>query len=134
MTEQNVRQNNVLANVRIQTDIALWKLLLQGSKKSHKMSRVEAFYDLIDRHCIAVLKGEDGHINGTVHNMAKTWGWDRETVAKFLDNLEQLGAVTIDMDGHRKTIRVNCVKTVTNSGASQKPSDVIFPSSSTNGT
>ena len=106
MNEQNTQQNNALAGLTIQTDIALWRLLLQGMKKSHKLSRVEAFYDLIDRHCIAMLKGEDDHINGTIHNMAKSWGWDRETVAKFLDNLQQLGAVTLDTDGSRKTVRL----------------------------
>ncbi len=135
MNEQNTQQNNALAGLTIQTDIALWRLLLQGMKKSHKLSRVEAFYDLIDRHCIAMLKGEDDHISGTIHNMAKAWGWDRETVAKFLDNLQQLGMVTIDTDGNRKTVRLNCVTLPKMySGASEKPSDVKIPSSATNGT
>lgn len=135
MNEQNTQQNNALAGLTIQTDIALWRLLLQGMKKSHKLSRVEAFYDLIDRHCIAMLKGESDHIAGTIHNMAKAWGWDRETVAKFLDNLQQLGMVTIDTDGNRKTVRLNCVTLPQmNSGASEEPSDVKTPSSATNGT
>ena len=135
MNEHNTRQSNALAGLTIQTDIALWQLLLQGIKKSHKLSRVEAFYDLIDRHCIAMLKGEDGHISGTIHNMAKSWGWDRETIAKFLDNLQQLGTVTVDTNGNRKTVRLNCVTLPkTDSGASEKPSDVKTPSSSTNGT
>lgn len=135
MNEQNTRQSNALAGLTIQTDITLWLMLLQGIKKSHKLSRVEAFYDLIDRHCIAMLKGEDDHINGTIHNMAKSWGWDRETVAKFLDNLQQLGMVTIDTNGNRKTIRLNCVTLPkTDSGVSEKPSDVKTPSSSTNWT
>lgn len=102
--------NNVLSDITIITDMALWKLLLHGMKKSHKLSRVEAFYDLIDRHCIALLKGEDEHISGTTHSLAKVWGWDRETVAKFLDSLEQLGTVTIDMVNKRKTIRMNGVR------------------------
>ena len=86
MNEQNTQQNNALAGLTIQTDIALWRLLLQGIKKSHKLSRVEAFYDLIDRHCIAMLKGEDDHISGTIHNMAKAWGWDRAKVHGHLQS------------------------------------------------
>lgn len=135
MNQQNTQQNNALAGLTIQTDIALWQLLLQGMKKSNKLSRAEAFFDLIDRHCIAMLKGENDHISGTIHNMAKAWGWDRDTVARFLDNLQQLGVVTINSDGNRKTVRLNCVTlTKTNPGASQMPSDAKTPSPAANGT
>lgn len=135
MNEQNVLQNNALAELKIQTDIPLWKLLLQGIKKTHKLSRVEAFYDLIDRQCVSMLKGGDTHLSGSIIEIAKAWGWDRETVGRFLDNLEQLGAVSIDIEGNRKTFRMNCIviqQTV--SGDTQKPSEAKLPSSATNGT
>ena len=133
MNEQSTQQNNALSDLKIQTDIALWQLLLQGMKKSHKLSRVEAFYDLIDRHFIAMLKGESDYLSGTIHNMAKTW--DRETVAKFLDSLQQLGVVTLSTDGNRKTVRLNCVTLPKmSSGDSENPSDTKTPSSPTNGT
>lgn len=135
MAEQNVLQNNALAELKIQTDIPLWKLLLQGIKKTHKLSRVEAFYDLIDRQCVSMLKGGDTHLSGSIIEIAKAWGWDRETVGRFLDNLEQLGAVSIDIEGNRKTFRMNCIvipQTV--SGDTQKPSEAKSPSSATNGT
>ena len=109
MAEQNVHQNNALAELKIQTDIPLWKLLLQGIKKTHKLSWVEAFYDLIDRQCVSILKGGDTHLSGSIIEIAKAWGWDRETVGRFLDNLEQLGAVSIDIEGNRKTFRMNCI-------------------------
>ena len=135
MNEQNTQQNNALAGLTIQTDIALWRLLLQGMKKSHKLSRVEAFYDLIDRHCIAMLKGEDGHTSGTIHNMAKAWGWDRDTVGRFLDSLQQLGMLTIITDGNRKTFQLNCVTVHgTVSGDTHEPSEAKTPSPATNGT
>ena len=135
MAEQNVLQNNVLTKVKIQTDIPLWKLLLQGIKKTHKLTRVEAFYDLIDRQCVSLLKGEDTHLSGNINEISKAWGWDRETVGRFLDNLEQLGILTIDLDGNRKAFRMNCIvipQTV--SGDTQKPSEAKSPSSLTNGT
>ena len=135
MTEQNTQQNNILKKVRIQTDISLWKMLLQGIKKTHKLSRVEAFYDLIDRQCVSMLKGEDSHLSGSILEIAKAWGWDRETVGRFLDNLEQLGVVTIDMEGNRKTVRMNCITlTKDSSGALQGLSELKTPSSATHST
>lgn len=135
MNEQKAHPNNALTELKIQTDIPLWKLLLQGIKKTHKLSRVEAFYDLIDRQCISLLRGGDTHLSGSIIEIAKAWGWDRETVGRFLDNLEQLGAVSIDIDGNRKTFRMNCIifpQTV--SGEPQNPSEAKSPSSATNGT
>lgn len=129
MNERSTQQNNALAGLTIQTDIAFWRLLLQGVGKSHKFTRTEAFYDLIDRHCIALLKGEGDHVSGSINSMAKTWGWDRETVARFIDNLQQLGMVTIETEGNRKVIRLNCVTLQqAHPGASEKPSDAKTPS------
>lgn len=38
-----------ITQMKLVTDIRLWQLLLQGMKKQHKMTRVEALYDLIHR-------------------------------------------------------------------------------------
>lgn len=103
MTTQNEHQNSANAQIIIQTDIPFWNFLVQGMKKAHKVSRVQAFCDLIDRQRIALLKGENENLTGTIQDMAKAWGWDRETVARFLDNLEQLGVLTVDTTGNRKT-------------------------------
>lgn len=93
--------------MKIVTDIRLWQLLLQGMKKQHKLTRVEAFYDLIDRQHIAMLTSTCEHMRGSVLEFSKAWGWDRETVMRFLDNLEQLGVVTIHMAGNRKAVKLN---------------------------
>lgn len=103
MAIQNEHKNNANAQMQILTDIPLWNFLVQGMKKAHKVSRVQAFCDLIDRQRIALLKGENENLNGTIQDMAKAWGWDRETVARFLDNLEQLGVLTVQTTGNRKT-------------------------------
>ncbi len=127
--QQNKQQNKALIGMTVQTDMALWQLLLQGVKKSHKLSRLEAFCDLLNRHSFAALKGGDEHIEGTVHRLAKAWGWDRVTVSHFLTNLEQIGAVTIDTGGIRKAVKVNNV-TITK-GVPEVPEK---PSSAVNGT
>lgn len=103
MTTQNEHQNSANAQIIIQTNIPLWDFLVQGIKKAHKVSRVQAFHDLIDRQRIALLKGEDENLTGTIQDMAKAWGWDRDTVARFLDNLEQLGVLTVETTGNRKS-------------------------------
>lgn len=103
MTETKDIQMNIV------TDIRLWNLLLQGHKKSHGHTRVEAFYDLIDRQRIALLTSEDDCLKGSVMEFSKVWGWDRETVVRFLDNLEQIGVLTVRMAGNRKVVRLNYV-------------------------
>ena len=103
MSTLNEHQNSANAQMIIQTDIPFWDFLVQGIKKAHKVSRVQAFHDLIDRQRIALLKGENENIGGTIQDMAKAWGWDRETVARFLDNLEQLGLLTVETTGNRKS-------------------------------
>lgn len=106
MTTQNEHQNSANAQIIIQTDIAFWNFLVQGIKKTHKVSRVQAFYDLIDRQRIALLKGENENLIGTIQDMAKAWGWDRYTVTRFLDQLEQLGKLTVETTGNRKSFKL----------------------------
>lgn len=107
MAQINETQNNALKQVMIQTDIPLWKMLLQCGKKEHKLSRPEAFFDLLDRQLVADLKGGNGYLEGTIPDLVRKWRWDRETVWKFLLGLSQLGAVTISTVANRKVIRVN---------------------------
>lgn len=133
MNEQSTQQNNAEYSVTIPASRKLWKYLLQGQRNStKKLSRVQAFYDLIERQHTALLKGEDSR-SASIIELTKAWHWNRDTVAKFLDNLQQLGAVTLDTDGNRKKVRLNCVTHhKPNSGASQKPSDTKTPLPATN--
>jgi hypothetical protein len=101
MKEENVNE------MKIQTDIRLWNLLLQGSKKSHKLSKAEAFYDLLNRQRIALLTRGDEYLDGSVLEFSKAWGWDRETVGKFLEKLQDLNILTLRMVGNRKAVRLN---------------------------
>lgn len=135
MTTQNSHQKDDFENVKILTDIALWKLLTEDIKKTHKLSRVQAFFNLIDIQCIATLKGGDAHIAGSIMQFAKAWGWDRKTVGRFLDNLQQLGVLTIITDGKRKTLRLQCMghrEAVPRD--THEPSEAKTPSLPSNGT
>lgn len=135
MTTQNSHQKDDFENVKILTDIALWKLLTEDIKKTHKLSRVQAFYDLIDRQRIATIVGGHTNLEKSFTALAKAWGWDRYTVTRFLDSLQQLGILTIITDGNRKTFRLNCVTVHgTVPGDTHEPSEAKTPSPATNGT
>ena len=91
----------------LMTDMALWNFLMQGMKKSHKVSRVQAFADLLDRQRIALLeKQDDDNLKGSIQDMAATWGWSRKTVSQFLENLKRFGVLTISREGSQKTFRL----------------------------
>ena len=104
--EQN---NSDKTQLKIVTDTRLWNLLLQGMKKSEKLTKVEAFNDLIERQRIALLTSDDEYMKGNVLEFSKAWGWDRETVNRFLERLQELDIVTISMTGNRKAIKLNYI-------------------------
>ena len=71
-----------------------------------------------------MLKGDDDYLKGSVLEFSKSWGWDRETVVRFLDNLKLLDAITIDMAGNRKAVRLkHVIRDENNMGVSQEPPD-----------
>jgi hypothetical protein len=104
--EQN---NSDKTQLKIVTDTRLWNLLMQGMKKSEKLTKVEAFNDLLERQRIALLTNDDEYMKGNVLEFSKAWGWDRETVNRFLERLQELDIVTISMAGNRKAIKLNYI-------------------------
>ena len=134
MTEQKEHKKNN-AHLKIPTDIPLWNFLVQDIKKSNKASRVQAFYDLIERQQIALLKGESESLTATIQDLANKWEWNRETVTRFLDNLEQLNALTVSSTGTRRTIRLNySIDDNIDGGDSPSPSEPLKPSCPSNST
>lgn len=124
MSTNNIQSEQPSKSLRILTDIPLWIYLSQGSKTPSKMSRVQAFCDLIERQHVSMLKGDDDYLKGSVLEFSKSWGWDRETVVRFLDNLKLLDAITIDMAGNRKAVRLkHVIRDENNMGVSQEPPD-----------
>lgn len=107
MKKRTKTQNNAQELFTLMTDMELWNFLVRSMKKSHKVSRVQAFADLLDRQRIALLeKQDDDNLKGSIQDMAATWGWSRKTVSCFLDNLERFGVLTISRDGSQKTFRL----------------------------
>lgn len=135
MTGQNGQRKNINATLIIPTDVPLWDYLVKGTPKADKLSRVQAFYDLIERQHVALLKGEGESLSATMQDLANKWGWNRETVTRFIDNLEQLGTLTVDTTGNRKTVTLNYSTDDKNyTGDFLSPSEPQKPSGASNST
>lgn len=57
-------------------------------KNTRRFSRLQAFRDLVVRHCISERKQEDMAAN--IECLSKSWGWSRPSVMKFIQNLEAM--------------------------------------------
>ena len=135
MTGQNGQRKNINATLIIPTDVPLWDYLVKGTPKANKLSRVQAFYDLIERQQVALLKGEGESLSAKMQDLANKWGWNRETVTRFIDNLEQLNALTVSSTGTRRTIRLNySIYDNIDGGDSPSPSEPLKPSCPSNST
>ena len=95
----------------VSTDYDLWSMLFKDSSSqgSHKLSKAEAYFDLIRRHRLATLTKNDSYLDGGILALAKAWLWDRNTVKKFIDSLCSIGAATIKKVGNKTAIFITNV-------------------------
>ena len=114
--------------MKILTDYALWSCLFSEPTRpgNRKLTRGEAFFDLLSRQRQNTMTYDTETVSGNYQSLADCWGWHRQTVKKFLQELTALGAVTIEATRNRTAIHVSNV-TVTDSvpAASSNPSKVI---------
>lgn len=95
----------------VSTDYDLWSMLFKDSSSlgSHKLSKAEAYFDLLRRHRLATLTKNDSYLDGGILALAKAWLWDRNTVKKFIDSLCSIGAATIKKVGNKTAIFITNV-------------------------
>lgn len=62
-------------------------------KNTRRFSRLQAFRDLVVRHCTSERKQEDMAAN--IECLSKSWGWSRPSVMKFIQNLEAMGVLEV---------------------------------------
>ena len=62
-------------------------------KKSKRFSRLQAFQNLIERYCTAKTQEEDMAVN--MERLAKSWGWSRPSVMRFVRKLETLKVLEV---------------------------------------
>lgn len=97
--------------MEITTDYNLWSLLLQGSNSegSKKLSKAEAYFDLMKRQRLTMLTKDESYLGGGILALAKDWRWDRTTVKKFIDALCSIEAATFEKVGNRAVIKLTNV-------------------------
>lgn len=95
----------------VSTDYDLWSMLFKDSSSlgSHKLSKAEAYFDLVRRHRLATLTKNNSYLDGGILALAKAWLWDRNTVKKFIDSLCSIGAATIKKVGNKTVIFITNV-------------------------
>ncbi len=83
----------------------------------HRYTRAEAFYDLLRRQRLMVVDGSSNDfIDASLQDLSIAWRWDRGTVQRFIDGLQEKGAVITSLDRARNNktlIRVNNISGLT---------------------
>ena len=79
----------------------------QSKGNRHRYSKAEAFFDLLDRQRISNSTGDNDYMSNSVQLLANTWGWMRPTAKKFLDKLQEIGAITLTSSGNRIVVSLN---------------------------
>lgn len=97
--------------MEVTTGYDLWSLLLQGSSSegTHRMSKAEAYFDLMKRQRLTMLTKDESYLGGGILALAKAWRWDRTTVKKFIDALCCIEAATFEKAGNRAVIKLTNV-------------------------
>lgn len=95
------------SGMKILTDFTLWNLLLENSVPTghKKLTKAEAFYDLLKRQKQVVIYDKDV-LPGNFQILADNWNWNRQTMKKYLSELQAIGAIEIDLSVNRTVIRV----------------------------
>lgn len=69
-------------------------------KNSKKMTKAQAFYDLLAKQQLAELTEDLDWVNRGIMQLAKSWGWNRPTVNAFIDRLiEEKAALSFPYQG-----------------------------------
>lgn len=98
------QQTKKKRNLIIETDYQLWEYLFRDQPKKRKRhTKAEAFYDLIKRQREALLIQDETYLTSTVSDFMEQWTWSRQNVNFFLDELEKIGAITLERGN--KTIK-----------------------------
>ena len=108
MKQENRQNQYAEFSMTISTSRELWCYLFRGQKNSSKkLTRIEAFHDLIERQ-YAALQEESEYIFGSISSLSRAWHWDRDTTSAFITDLEEFGVVSRYDMGKRAVLKLNC--------------------------
>ena len=81
----------------IRTNYKLWEYLFKDQqKKAKKLTKAEAYYDLIKKQREALLIQDENYLMASCSDIMEQWGWSRQNVNIFLEDLERIGAITLE--------------------------------------
>jgi len=78
-----------------------------GKRRRHRLEKHEAYYDLIQRVCTCQEQDDESFVRVSVNALAKTWEWHRQTVNNFLDELQDLGVLSLYTESLSTFIKLN---------------------------
>ncbi|WP_315330085.1 hypothetical protein [Segatella oulorum] len=94
MIDKEVVQNGYKNyHVRMSSDLLNFLCGDYTYKNAKRFSRLQAFRDLVARHCTSERKQEDMVAN--IECLSKSWGWSRPSVMKFIQNLETMNVLEV---------------------------------------
>lgn len=78
-----------------------------GKRRRHRLEKHEAYYDLIQRVCTCQEQDDESFVRVSVNALAKAWEWHRQTVNNFLDELQDLGVLSLYTESLSTFIKLN---------------------------
>ena len=105
MIDKEVVQNGYNNyHVRMSSDLLKFLCKDYTYKNEKRFSRLQAFRDLVARHCTSERKQEDTAAN--IECLSKSWGWSRPSVMKFIQNLETMNVLEVFTVVTNKMVRL----------------------------
>ena len=94
MIDKEVVQNGYKNyHVRMSSDLLEFLCGDYTYKNARRFSRLQAFRDLVVRHCTSERKQEDMAAN--IECLSKSWGWSRPSVMKLIQKLEAMNVLEV---------------------------------------
>ena len=103
----------------------LWDYLFRGTSKGltrtcgkhrkHRLEKHEAYYDLLQQVCTCEEQADDSYVKVSGNALAKAWEWHRQTVNNFLEELKDLGVLSVYTESFSTFVKLNNIEEVNNS-------------------
>lgn len=101
------------SNFRFNADYSLidylvdGQTIMAGKRRRTRLTKAEAFFDLLNRQRLAISTKDDRYINDSIQQLATAWGWQRPTASKFINNLVSLGAIRLAPHANKSVVRID---------------------------
>lgn len=104
---ENINTQKVNQNFKIVLPIELLEYLCKdyAYKNSKRLTKLQAFNDLVQRHCLAKNTGHEMYVN--IAHLSKAWSWSRVTVGAFISDLSIMDIVNINNTPTSKIVSLN---------------------------